>query len=79
MIALGYQSKVEWLFPGSLVVVEEVIGEAMEQRRLLGTEETVVNLINGLLQLRVALVVLARIVPTTNHRDRSYTHTELKA
>ena len=41
-----------------------MIGESVEKCRLLGAEETLVDLIDGLLQLWVTLIVLARVVPT---------------
>ena len=53
----------------SRVMGEQVIGEAVELVGLLRREETIVNLINGLLQLWIALVVFARVVPTPVVRD----------
>lgn len=48
---------------GLRIMTEEVVGEAVEELRFLWWEETTMDLINGLLQLRIALVVLARIIP----------------
>ena len=39
-----------------------MVGEAVEQLRLLWREESVVDLVDGQLQLRIALIVLARVV-----------------
>lgn len=44
-------------------MAEKVVGEAVEELWLLWREETIMDLINGLLQLCITLIVLARIIP----------------
>jgi hypothetical protein len=53
-------------------VGKEVIGESVENCRLFGAEETLVDLIDGLLQLGVTLIVLPRVVPTAREGDVVY-------
>ena len=43
----------------SPVMMEEVVGEVVEQIRLVGREDTRVDLIDGLLQLGIGLVELS--------------------
>ena len=62
-----YMRRQLWLVGGLRVVVKEMIGESLEESWLLGAEETVVDLINGLLELWVTLIVLVRVVPTYVH------------
>ncbi len=45
-----------------LVMVEQVVGEVMEERGLFGREEAVVDLVYGFLELIVCLVIFARDV-----------------
>ncbi len=45
------------------VMVEQMVGEVMEEGGLFGGEETVVDLVNGFLELSICLVVFARDVP----------------
>ncbi len=44
-------------------MVEQMVGEVMEEGGLFGGEETVVDLVNGFLELSICLVVFARDVP----------------
>ncbi len=46
-----------------LVMVEQVVGEVMEERGVFGREEAVVDLVYGFLELSVCLVIFARDVP----------------
>lgn len=52
----------------SPIMVEQVVSEVMEEVRLLRTEVSSVDLVNGLLQLRVVFVVLAGNVATERRR-----------
>ena len=52
----------------SPIMVEQVVSEVMEEVRLLRTEVSSVDLVNGLLQLRVGFVVLAGNVATERRR-----------
>ena len=54
---------------GSRVVVEKVVGEAVEEGWLFWGEETIVDLINGLLELRITLIVLARSISVQRERE----------
>ena len=40
------------------VMVEKMVSKQMEQPRFLGGEKTIMDLIDGLLQFRVSLIVL---------------------
>lgn len=51
-----------WRLLISRVMVEQVVGEAMEEVRLTGGEESIMDLVDGLLQLGVFFVVLAGVV-----------------
>lgn len=45
------------------VVVEQLIGEVVEQVWFIGGEHSRVDLVNGLLQLRNRLVIIPRYIP----------------
>lgn len=45
------------------VVVEQLIGEVVEQVWLVGRERSTVDLVNGLLQLRNRLIIIPRYIP----------------
>ena len=45
-------------------MVEQLVGEVMEEVRLFGAEKSGVDLVNGLLQLGVGFVVLAGNIAT---------------
>jgi len=49
-------------------MVEKRVGKVTEQLRIFRREEPTGNLINALLQFRVLLVVLTRIVPVSSSR-----------
>ena len=46
----------------SLIMAEKVVSEAVEETWVFWREETIVDLVDGLLQLRISLIVLSRLI-----------------
>ena len=54
----------------SRVMAEKVVSEAVEETWVFWREEAIVDLVDGLLQLWVALIVLARVIPVRIEKER---------
>ena len=54
----------------SRVMAEKVVSEAVEETWVFWREEAIVDLVNGLLQLWVALIVLPRVISVRAEKER---------